>query len=79
MLRSSTELKKFVSRQLLAPASEETSLFNRQSVQMLLAHHWERKGNYAEIIGRVLTIEFWHRLFVEPVANRESYEHALLY
>ncbi len=44
-------------------------MFNRHSLRLLLVEHMNRGGNFAEIIGRIITVETWHRLFVREAAR----------
>jgi hypothetical protein len=64
MLRSSPDLQKLLTSYLIGGGSEGSGLFRRESLQALIDHHLSGKGNHAEMIGRLLTVEIWHRLFV---------------
>ncbi len=72
MIRTSPELRRRVEAILLDRWAEGSRLFNRASLQALLDHHRRGAGNHAEIIGRILTIEMWHQLFVCNTAARQS-------
>lgn len=69
MLRTSTALQNFVTSQLLARWPEGSRFFARQHVQTLCEHHLAGKGNHADLIGRLLTVEMWHQLFVRQAAH----------
>jgi asparagine synthase (glutamine-hydrolysing) len=64
MLRSSTALQNFVTSHLLEGWPHRSGFFDRRQVQALLQHHLDGKGNHADLIGRLLTVELWHQLFV---------------
>ena len=64
MLRSSPTLQNFVTSRLVASWPEGSRFFARDPVHSLLEHHLAGKGNHANLIGRLLTVEMWHRLFV---------------
>lgn len=68
MLRSSKVLQDFVSSRLLARRLDGCRFFARDQIKILLAHHLEGKGNHADLIGRLLTVEIWHQLFVRQAA-----------
>jgi hypothetical protein len=64
LMRSSSELQRVVWSRLVSQWPEGSRLFDRKSVQTLLAHHFTGQGNDAELIGRILTVETWYQLFV---------------
>lgn len=70
MLRTSPELRKKITATLLEGWAEGSRLFNRQSLQFLLDEHMSRTGNFAEMLGRIFTVETWYKLFVQPGAHR---------
>jgi hypothetical protein len=70
MIRTSPELQQKITSLLIGQWSEGSRLFNRRSLQMLIDEHLRRTGNYAEMIGRILTVETWHKLFVRDTARR---------
>lgn len=77
MLRSSTTLQNFVMSQLLARGPEGSCFFARQHVQTLFEHHLAGKGNHADLIGRLLTVEMWHQLFVRQAAPARVNDFAM--
>ncbi len=70
MLRTSPELRKKLAATLLDHGAEGSRLFNRQSLQFLLDEHMSRTGNFAEMLGRIFTVETWYKLFAQPGAQR---------
>jgi hypothetical protein len=75
MLRSSSSLQHFVVSRLLAGGAESSRFFDRQSLQTLFSHQLQGKGNHADLIGRLLTVEIWHQLFVRNTGARQSHNH----
>lgn len=69
MLRTSPELRHKIAAILIERSSEGSRLFDRRNLQVLLDEHMNRSGNFAEIIGRIFTVETWHRLFVRDAAR----------
>lgn len=69
MIRTSPELRKKIVSILLDGWSEGSRWFNRQSLQFLLDEHMSRTGDFAEMLGRIFTVETWHRLFVREKAR----------
>jgi asparagine synthase (glutamine-hydrolysing) len=72
MIRSSPELQQRIISILIDQWMEGSRLFDRQNLRQLLDQHLHRAGNYAEIIGRILTVEIWHKLFVCGAAVRQA-------
>jgi len=67
MIRTSPELQKRINAMLIERWPEGSRLFNPRSLQILLDEHMNRTGNFAEMIGRIFTVEAWHKQFVhEP-------------
>jgi len=71
MIRTSPELQQKIASILIDRWPQGSRLFNRHSLQILLEEHVSRTGNFAEMIGRILTVEMWHKLFVRD-AERQS-------
>ncbi len=69
MIRISPELQKKISATLLERSPESSGLFNRQSLRGLLDGHMHQTGNFAEMIGRILTVELWHKHFVHEARH----------
>lgn len=69
MMRTSPELQKKISAMLIDRWPEGSRLFNRRGLQTLLEEHMNRAGNYAEIIGRIFTVEAWHKQFVQETKS----------
>ena len=69
MIRNSPELQRKVAALMIERGPEGSRLFNRHSLRLLLVEHMNRGGNFAEIIGRIITVETWHRLFVREAAR----------
>ncbi|MDZ7363229.1 MAG: asparagine synthetase B [candidate division KSB1 bacterium] len=70
MIRTSPELQQKIASILIDRWPQGSRLFNRHSLQMLLEEHVSRTGNFAEMIGRILTVEIWHKLFVRDAARQ---------
>jgi hypothetical protein len=70
MIRHSPELQQKIALILIDRWPQGSRLFNRHSLQMLLEEHVSRTGNFAEMIGRILTVEMWHKLFVRDAARQ---------
>lgn len=77
MLRSSAPLQNFITSVLLAQWPEGSRFFARQHVQTVLAHHLAGKGNHADLIGRLLTVEMWYQLFVHHAADSRASDFPL--
>lgn len=73
MIRNSPALQQKITSVLIDQWAEGSRLFNRQSLQLLIDEHLHRTGNYAEMIGRILTVETWHKLFVRDTARRARF------
>ncbi|RIK81494.1 hypothetical protein DCC62_02065 [candidate division KSB1 bacterium] len=69
MIRNSLKLQKKVATIMIERWPEGSRVFNRNSLRLLLAEHMNRSGNFAEIIGRIVTVETWHKLFVRDAAR----------
>jgi asparagine synthetase B (glutamine-hydrolysing) len=78
MIRCSPELQQRIESILIGQWRDGSRLFNRQSLQTLLKRHLRRAGNYAEIIGRVITVEMWHNLFIRETP-RPARGHAQMH
>jgi hypothetical protein len=78
MLRSSTKLQNFVTSRLLARWPEGSRFFARNHVQTLLEHHLAGKGNHADLIGRLLTVELWYQLFVRQAAPARAKDFSMV-
>jgi hypothetical protein len=74
MIRTSPELQQRVAAILLDQWTEGSRLFDRENLQLLLDQHLQYGGNFAEMIGRLLTVEIWHRLFVRDAARQPGLE-----
>lgn len=70
LIRTAPTLQSLVSAHLALRWEEGSRFFNRRSLQLLLAHHLSRSVNGAELIGRLLTVEMWYRLFIRDVSVR---------
>ncbi len=79
MLRTSPELQQRLITPLIDDWTNGSRLFNRENLQALLAQHLSRAGNHAEIIGRILTVEIWHKLFVRNATARQDRGHAQIH
>lgn len=75
MIRTSPELQQRIVAILIEQWEEGSRLFNRENLQTLINQHLSRTGNYAEMIGRLLTVEIWYRQFAR-VAKRRTLDHA---
>lgn len=75
IIRTSPELQQRIVAILIEQWEEGSRLFDRENLQTLIDQHLARTGNYAEMIGRLLTVEVWYRQFVR-VAKRQSLDHA---
>jgi hypothetical protein len=73
MIRASSELQNLLASHLADSWAEGSGLFNRQSLRSLLNNHLSGKGNHAEMIGRVLTVELWHKQFVRDASHVERH------
>lgn len=69
MVRTSPELQKKISAMLIERWPEGSRLFNRRGLQILLEEHLNRTGNFAEMIGRIFTVEAWHKQFVQETKS----------
>jgi asparagine synthase (glutamine-hydrolysing) len=69
MIRTSPELRQRIATILLDQWTDGSRLFNRENLQLLLDQHLAGAGDYAEMIGRLLTVELWHQLFVRDAAR----------
>jgi hypothetical protein len=75
MIRTSPELRQRIVSILIEQWEDGSRLFDRENLQTLINQHLARAGNYAEMIGRLLTVEVWYRQFVR-VAKRQSLDHS---
>ncbi len=75
MLRLSPALQKLVGSRLLSEEAESSRFFDRQSLQTLFEHQLQGKGIHADLIGRLLTVEIWHKLFVRNTGARQSHNN----
>jgi hypothetical protein len=73
MIRTSPALLHLIVTTLIDRWDEGSRIFSRQSLQALLNYHLGRGGNHAEIIGRILTVEMWHKLFVRDLVSLRHY------
>jgi asparagine synthetase B (glutamine-hydrolysing) len=69
MIRTSPELRQRIAAILLDQWTDGSRLFDRENLRLLLDQHLDGAGNYAEMIGRLLTVEIWHQLFVRETAR----------
>lgn len=69
LLRTTPTFLHLVRHYLLDDWENGSQFFNRRSAQTLLEHHLQKKGNHADLLGRLLTLELWHRLFVGNTAT----------
>lgn len=68
MIRSSASLRNYIVSSLIFEAETGSRFFNRRNVWIVIDRHLAGKGDHAEIIGRLLTVEIWHKLFVRGAA-----------
>jgi hypothetical protein len=71
LLRTTPELWQLVHQYLIADWKNGSRFFNRHSMQVLLEHHRQGQGNHADLIGRLLTLEIWHRFFVGDTSRQQ--------
>ncbi len=69
MIRVSPRLQQKIAAIMIDRWPEGSRLFNRRSLHMLLEKHVNRRGNFAELFGRIITVEIWYRLFVRDTAR----------
>jgi asparagine synthase (glutamine-hydrolysing) len=75
MIRTSPELQQQIVSILIEQWEEGSRLFDRENLQTLIDQHLARAGNYADMIGRILTVEIWHRQFVR-FAKRQAHSYS---
>ncbi|MGH7598198.1 MAG: hypothetical protein ACREOI_17735, partial [bacterium] len=68
LLRTTPPFWQLVHKYLIDDWKNGSRFFDRHSVQTLLEHHKQGQGNHADLIGRLLTLEIWHRLFVSDTS-----------
>lgn len=68
MIRTSPLLQEQIHSTLVGSAAQASGLFDPRALADLLQAHLQRQGDYAEIIGRLLTVEHWYQLFVRRAA-----------
>lgn len=70
MLRSAPVLQEYLRSQLL-DQPQLSGIFDRPTLRTLFERHLSRAGNHADLLGRVLTVETWHRLFVRNTVAQD--------
>ena len=60
-----TELKSFLVETILSERADSRGLFNRGSIQRLVADHTEGRRDYAHQLWTLLMLELWHREFID--------------
>jgi asparagine synthase (glutamine-hydrolysing) len=67
------ELRAFLSDHLLSQRAVERGLFNRATVERIIAEHQSQRADHAHHLWVLLMLELWHREFMDarPVASRQ--------
>jgi len=60
-----TELAPYAREILLDPAAQARGLFRPGAVEALLDEHERGRRNHGQRIWLLLTLEWWHRLFID--------------
>jgi asparagine synthase (glutamine-hydrolysing) len=60
------DLRDYAREILLDPAAIQRGYFRESAVQQLLDDHINGRRNFGQQIWLLLTLEWWHRLFIEP-------------
>jgi hypothetical protein len=63
ILREQPEVRRRVETLLAKPSPTCSGFFDAENVRRLLAHHCAGNTDHTEVIGRLLTVEVWHRMF----------------
>lgn len=64
-IRSEDKLRRWVEEILLDEKTMSREYFNKDSIFKIVEDHMNYRGDYTELIFRLLTFELWHRLFVD--------------
>lgn len=60
-----TELKSFLVETILSERAVSRGLFNRESIQRLVADHTEGRRDYAHQLWTLMMLELWHQEFID--------------
>jgi asparagine synthase (glutamine-hydrolysing) len=59
------ELRDFMQKMLLSEQTLSRPYFNAEFIKKVATDHFSNRGNYTREIGRIVSFEMWHRLFVD--------------
>lgn len=62
------ELKDFIKKVLLEEQTLSRSYLNADFVKKLTSDHFHNRANYVREIGKIISLELWHRLFIDGEA-----------
>lgn len=66
-MRESREMQDFVREILLSQACLDRGYYDEAAVRTLVESHFNGHGVQPALIGRMLSVELWHRMFVDRV------------
>ena len=71
-MRNSKKLRRYIMDILLDERTLARPYFNKKCIKEIIDLHMCGKKNHSELIGRLLTFELWHRLFLDVEVIKRS-------